>query len=65
MTSGRIPLREDIEWAIRSSASRDRRVVTAVTRPLLRRYGYRIEGALHTTTTEQPTDEAEPSALRR
>jgi len=59
MTSGRIPLREDTEWATRLG-DRDRRVVTAVTRPWLHRYGYRIEGALHTTTTEHPTNEAEP-----
>ncbi len=41
-TSGRIPLREDLEWTTKLP-SRDRRVVTVITRPLLRRYGYAIE----------------------
>lgn len=46
MSSGRIPLREDIASAIKLQ-DRDRRVVTAITRPLLRRYGYRVDGPLH------------------
>jgi len=46
MSSGRIPLREDIEWASKLS-QRDWRTVTAITRPLLRRYDYRIGGPLH------------------
>ncbi len=46
MSSGRIPLREDIEWASKLS-ERDRRTVTAITRPLLRRYDYRVAGPLH------------------
>ncbi len=46
MSSGRIPLREDAEWVAKLS-DRDRRTVTAITRPLLRRYGYRLAGPLH------------------
>lgn len=46
MSSGRIPLREDVEWAAKLS-ERDRRTVTTITRPLLRRYGYRVAGPLH------------------
>lgn len=46
MSSGRIPLREDIEWASKLN-DRDRRTVTTITRPLLRRYDYRVAGPLH------------------
>lgn len=46
LRSGTIRLREDLEWVDGLSA-RDRRLVTAITRPSLRRYGYRIDGPLH------------------
>ena len=46
LRSGRITLREDLEWVDSLSAS-DRRRVTTLTRPLLRRYGYRLDGPLH------------------
>jgi hypothetical protein len=39
MRSGPVELRYDGEWAARQSR-RDRRVVTALTWPLLARYGY-------------------------
>jgi hypothetical protein len=47
LRSGRIPLREDLEW-VSSLSPHDRRTVTTLTRPLLRRYGYRADGPLHT-----------------
>lgn len=55
MSSGRIPLREDVEWA-EKLGDLDRRLVTTITRPLLRRYGYRVAGALHEVmdATEAP-----------
>ncbi len=40
---GPVPLRLDVEWRARL-ASRDRRRVTALTWPLLLRYGYRMSG---------------------
>jgi hypothetical protein len=43
-TSGLIELREDRQWSERFP-SRDRRLVTAVTAPILRRYGYRLVGS--------------------
>jgi hypothetical protein len=46
LRSGRITLREDLEW-VESLSPSDRRTVTTLTRPLLRRYGYRLDGPLH------------------
>jgi hypothetical protein len=40
---GRIPLRRDEEWRARMPAAQ-RGVVTAITAPLLTRYGYRVRG---------------------
>jgi hypothetical protein len=42
MRAGTIALREDLEWT-HALPPRDRAIVTAITRPLLRRYGYRPE----------------------
>ena len=49
LRSGRITLREDLEW-VGSLTPGDRRTVTTLTRPLLRRYGYRVDGPLHGAT---------------
>lgn len=49
LRSGRITLREDLEW-VASLSPGDRRAVTTLTRPLLRRYGYRVDGPLHGAT---------------
>jgi uncharacterized membrane protein YdjX (TVP38/TMEM64 family) len=38
---GRVPLREDLEWVERMSPSK-RRMVSLITAPLLRRYGYPV-----------------------
>jgi len=46
LRSGRITLREDLEW-VESLPAGDRRTVTTLTRPWLRRYGYRPDGPLH------------------
>jgi len=46
LRSGRTTLREDLEW-VEALPSEDRRTVTTITRPLLRRYGYRLDGPLH------------------
>jgi hypothetical protein len=48
MSSGRIALYEDLDWAAKLS-QRDRQTVTTITYPLLRRYGYRLAGPLHET----------------
>jgi Sulfotransferase family len=49
LRSGRIALREDLEW-VSSLPPKDRRTVTTLTRPLLGAYGYRIGGPLHAAT---------------
>jgi hypothetical protein len=46
LRSGSVTLREDLEWVGALSAV-DRRTVTTLSGPLLRRYGYRLDGPLH------------------
>jgi hypothetical protein len=49
LSSGRIPLYEDLDWAAKLS-QRDRQTLAMVTYPLLRWYVYRLAGPLHETS---------------